>query len=200
MLSPDDHDRNRNKLLSCGRPIPGADVRVVGSSGAVCKPREIGEVVVRGPIVTQGYWQDEAVTARTIVDGWLHTGDAGYFDEEGYLYIHDRIKEMIVSGAENIYPAEVENALFHHPDVADVAVIGVPDERWGEAVKAIVVVKPGRTPEPHDLIETARQHIAGYKLPKSVEFTTIIPRNAAGKILRRELRKPYWEKAGRNVN
>jgi acyl-CoA synthetase (AMP-forming)/AMP-acid ligase II len=200
MLSPDDHDRNRNKLLSCGRPIPGADVRVVGSSGAVCKPREIGEVVVRGPIVTQGYWQDEAVTARTVVDGWLHTGDAGYFDEEGYLYIHDRIKEMIVSGAENIYPAEVENALFHHPDVADVAVIGVPDERWGEAVKAIVVVKPGRTPEPHDLIETARQHIAGYKLPKSVEFTTIIPRNAAGKILRRELRKPYWEKAGRNIN
>ncbi len=200
MLSPEDHDKSADKLLSCGRPIPGVDVRVVDSTGTVCAPRQIGEVTVRGTVVTRGYWQDEAATARTIADGWLHTGDAGYFDEDGYLYIHDRIKEMIVSGAENIYPAEVENALFHHPDVADAAVIGVPDERWGEAVKAIVVAKPGRTPSPRDLIETARQHIAGYKLPKSVDFVSAIPRNAAGKILRRELRKPYWENVGRNVN
>jgi acyl-CoA synthetase (AMP-forming)/AMP-acid ligase II len=200
MLAPDDHAPGRNKLLSCGRPIKGAEVRVVDPSDKPCVPRQIGEVVVRGAVVTQGYWRDPAATGRAIVDGWMHTGDAGYFDEDGYLYIHDRIKEMIVSGAENIYPAEVENALFHHADVADVAVIGVPDSRWGEAVKALVVPKPGRKPSAEDIIATARQHIAGYKLPKSVDFIDAIPRNAAGKILRRELRKPYWESAGRNVN
>lgn len=200
MLAPDDHDPSRDKLKSCGRPLPGVEVRVVDADGKPCPPRTIGEVVVKGPVVSKGYWRDEKATAGAISDGWLHTGDAAYFDEEGYLYIHDRVKEMIVSGGENVYPAEVENALFHHPDVADVAVIGVPHEKWGEAVKALVVVKPGRAVSEPSLIEHARSRIAGFKVPKSVDFVATIPRNAAGKILRRELRKPYWENRERNVN
>jgi acyl-CoA synthetase (AMP-forming)/AMP-acid ligase II len=200
MLAPDDHDPARGKLKSCGRPLPGVEVRVVDAQGKPCAPRAIGEVVVRGPMVTKGYWRNEKATAETIAGGWLHTGDAAYFDEEGYLYIHDRVKEMIVSGGENVYPAEVENALFHHPDVADVAVVGVPHEKWGEAVKAIVVVKPGRAVSERALIDHARSRIAGFKVPKSVDFALSIPRNAAGKILRRELRKPYWENRERNVN
>ncbi len=200
MLAPEDHDPARGKLKSCGRPLPGAEVRVVDANGNSCPPHAIGEVVVRGPMVTKGYWRNEKATADTIADGWLHTGDAAYFDEEGYLYIHDRVKEMIVSGGENVYPAEVENALFHHPDVADVAVIGVPHEKWGEAVKAIVVAKPGRAVSERTLIDHARSRIAGFKVPKSVDFVAAIPRNAAGKILRRELRKPFWENRERNVN
>jgi acyl-CoA synthetase (AMP-forming)/AMP-acid ligase II len=162
--------------------------------------REVGEVVIRGPMVTKGYWNDEKATASTIVDGWLRTGDAAYFDEDGYLYIYDRVKEMIVSGGENVYPAEVENALFHHSDVADVAVIGVPDEKWGEAVKALVVLKPGASLSIAALIDHARAHIGGYKIPKSIEFVAHIPRNAAGKILRKELREPYWKNQERKVN
>jgi fatty-acyl-CoA synthase len=200
MLAPEDHDPARGKLKSCGRPLSGVEVRVVDADGNPCLPRAIGEVVVRGPMVTRGYWRDEKATAKTIIDGWLHTGDAAYFDEEGYLYIHDRVKEMIVSGGENIYPAEVENALFHHPDVADVAVIGVPHEKWGEAVKALVVAKPGSTLSERALVDHARSRIAGFKVPKSVDFVASIPRNAAGKILRRELRKPFWENKERNVN
>jgi acyl-CoA synthetase (AMP-forming)/AMP-acid ligase II len=132
-------------------------------------------------------------------DGWLFTGDAGYFDADGYLYIHDRVKDMIVSGGENVYPAEVENAVFGHASVADVAVIGVPDEKWGEAVKAIVVLKPGASASPDDIIAFAKGRIAGYKVPKSVDFIDALPRNPSGKILRRELREPYWAGHTRRV-
>ena len=131
---------------------------------------------------------------------WFFTGDAGYLDDKGYLYIYDRVKDMIVSGGENIYPAEVESALFGHPAVADVAVIGVPDERWGEAVKAVVVKKPGADIAAGALIGWARERIAGYKLPKSVDFVDTLPRNPTGKILKRELRKPYWGDKQRQVN
>ena len=123
----------------------------------------------------------------------MRSGDAGYLDADGYLYIHDRVKDMIISGGENIYPAEVEKAIFGHPDVADVAVIGVPSERWGEEVKAIIVPRPGATPDPASIIAWARERIAAYKAPKSVDFTDALPRNAGGKILRRELRAPYWK-------
>ena len=148
----------------------------------------------------KGYWNLPEATEKTLVDGYVHTGDAGYLDEDGYVYVHDRVKDMIVSGAENIYPAEVESALFGHPAVADVAVIGVPDERWGEAVKAVVVLKPGESVTPDELVGFARQRIAGYKLPKSVDFIDELPRNPSGKILKRELRKPYWEGMERHVN
>jgi acyl-CoA synthetase (AMP-forming)/AMP-acid ligase II len=173
---------------------------VIDGEGRPVAPGEVGEIAIRAPNVMKGYWNRQEATRSTVIDGWLRTGDAGYFDEDGYLYIHDRVKDMIVSGGENIYPAEVENALFGHPAVADVAVIGVPDERWGEAVKAIVVKKPGASADPSELISYARARIAGYKLPKSVDFADALPRNPSGKILRRELRKPYWEGRERQVN
>ena len=142
----------------------------------------------------------EATAATVAADGWLRTGDAGYLDEDGYLFIHDRVKDMIISGAENIYPAEVESAVYGHPDVAEVGVIGVPDDKWGESVKAIVAPKPGTSPDPEDIIAFARTRIAGFKVPKSVDFIEALPRNASGKILRRELREPYWAGRTRRVN
>jgi long-chain acyl-CoA synthetase len=148
-----------------------------------------------------GYWKREESNAEAFdSEGYFRSGDAGYLDEEGYLYIQDRIKEMIVSGGENIYPAEVENAIAGHPAVQDVAVIGVPDDRWGEAVKAIIACKPGMSADAVEIIAYARERIAGYKLPKSVDFVASIPRNASGKILRRDLRQPYWEGRDRQVN
>jgi acyl-CoA synthetase (AMP-forming)/AMP-acid ligase II len=147
-----------------------------------------------------GYWNLPEATAKTLVNGYVHTGDAGFLDEDGYVYVHDRVKDMIVSGAENVYPAEVESALFGHPAIADVAVIGVPDERWGEAVKAVVVLKPSASAEADELIAFARQRIAAYKCPKTVDFIDALPRNPSGKILKRELRAPYWAGYERNVN
>jgi acyl-CoA synthetase (AMP-forming)/AMP-acid ligase II len=199
-LRPEDHDPALGKLRSCGRPSPGHDVRVVDAMGNALGPKDVGEIQIRAADVMKGYWNKPEASAKALEGGWFRTGDAGYFDEDGYLYIHDRVKDMIVSGGENIYPAEVENAIFGHPAVADVAVIGVPDEKWGEAVKAIVVRKPGVDVAASDLIAYARDRIAGYKLPKSVDFVDALPRNPSGKILRRELRSPYWEGRSRQVN
>ncbi len=199
-LAPEDHDPARGKLRSCGKPAPGHEIRVVDDAGQTLPMGEVGEILIKAPNVMKGYWNRDEATRGAIRDSWFHTGDAGFFDADGYLYIHDRVKDMIVSGGENIYPAEVENALFGHPGVADAAVIGVPDERWGEAVKAIVVKKEGANPHPAEIIAWARERIAGYKLPKSVDFVEIIPRNPSGKVLRRELRKPYWEGRDRQVN
>lgn len=199
-LPPEDHEPARGKLRSCGRPAPGHEIRVVDGDGRTLPQGEVGEILIKAANVMKGYWNKPDATKGAIRDDWFHTGDAGFFDEDGYLYIHDRVKDMIVSGGENIYPAEVENALFGHPAVADAAVIGVPDDRWGEAVKAIVVKKEGTNPSPAEILAWARERIAGYKLPKSVDFVDIIPRNPSGKILRRELRKPYWEGRDRQVN
>jgi len=200
VLEPADHDPASGRLRSCGRPAPGHEVRVVDAAGRSLPPREVGEILIKAPCVMKGYWNKPDATAKSIREEWFASGDAGYFDEDGYLYIHDRVKDMIVSGGENIYPAEVENAIFGHPAVADVAVIGVPDAKWGEAVKAIIVRKPGVNVDPDDIIAHARGRIAGYKLPKSVEFVDALPRNPTGKILRRELRKPYWEGRDRQVS
>ena len=199
-LTPADHDPARGKLRSCGKPLPGHEMRVVDGEERTLPPGEVGEILIKAPNVMKGYWNKEDATKKAIVSGWFHTGDAGYFDTDGYLYIHDRVKDMIVSGGENVYPAEVENAIFGHPAVADVAVIGVPDERWGEAVKACVVKKPGAEATPAEIIAWARERIAGYKLPKTVDFVETLPRNPTGKVLRRELRKPYWEGRDRQVN
>ena len=147
-----------------------------------------------------GYWNLPQATAQALSDGYVRTGDAGSLDEDGYVYVHDRVKDMIISGGENVYPAEVESALFGHPAVADVAVIGVPDERWGEAVKALVVIRTGQSACAEDLIAFARQRIGGYKLPKSVDFVDQLPRNPAGKILKRELRKAYEDDVDRGVS
>jgi len=187
-------------MRSCGKPLSNAEIKVVDSDGIEVPTGHVGEVVVRSRQVMKGYWNLPEATATTIRDGWLHTGDAGYTDADGYLYIHDRVKDMIISGGENIYPAEVESALYGHPAVADVAVIGVPDDRWGEAVKAIVVIEPGAGATAQDLIAYCRERIAHYKAPKSIDFAESLPRNASGKLLKRVLRAPYWDGRERQVN
>jgi acyl-CoA synthetase (AMP-forming)/AMP-acid ligase II len=197
-LSPADH---RGALMrSCGKAWPTLDVRIADEAGRELGPGEIGEIEIRGAVVMAGYWNRPEATAETIRPaGWLRTGDAGYRDDDGFFFVHDRVKDMIVSGGENVYPAEVENAILGCPGVADAAVIGVPDEKWGEAVKAIVVCAPGAEPDPAAIIAYARERIAGFKAPKSVDFIEVLPRNPSGKVLRRELRKPYWEGHGRLV-
>lgn len=201
-LPPEDHDPAGNKRMrAAGLPMPGVELKVIDEAGNSLPPNTVGEVAVRSASTMKGYWKLDEATAKTIdADGWLRTGDAGYLDEDGYLFIHDRVKDMIISGGENIYPAEVESAVYGHPHVAEVAVIGVPDDKWGEAVKAVVAPKPGVTPDPDDIIAFARTRIAHFKAPKSVDFVTALPRNASGKILRRELRAPYWEGRERQVN
>jgi acyl-CoA synthetase (AMP-forming)/AMP-acid ligase II len=198
-LPPEAHDPAKGKLRSCGLAWPGIDVEIVDADGKALPPGEVGEIVIRAPVVMKGYWNKPEATAETIRDGWLRTGDAAYKDADGYFFIYDRVKDMIVTGGENVYPAEVENAIFGHPDVADVAVIGVPDEKWGEAVKAVIVAKPGCTIDPAAIIAHARERIANYKVPKTIDVVEAIPRNPSGKILRRELRKPYWEGRARQV-
>jgi acyl-CoA synthetase (AMP-forming)/AMP-acid ligase II len=188
------------RTASAGQATPLIDVRVVDDEGRDVPVGEVGEIVCGGPKIMTGYWRKPEATAAVLKDGWYHTGDMGTLDDEGYLSVVDRKKDMIISGGENVYPAEVENALYSHPKVADVAVIGVPDAKWGEAVKACVVVKRGEDLSEAELIAHARTLIAGYKCPKSVDFIEALPRNPSGKILRRELRAPYWVGKDRAVN
>ena len=197
-LKPSEH--GGDLLRSCGKAWPQMAVKILREDGDEADVGEIGEIAIWGGMVMAGYWNRPEATAETVsADRWLKTGDAGYRNADGYVFVHDRVKDMIVSGGENIYPAEVENAILGCPGVADAAVIGVPDDRWGEAVKAIVVPAAGAAPEPAAVIAWARARIAGYKAPKSVDFIDVLPRNASGKVLRRELRKPYWEGRDRNV-
>lgn len=196
-----DHTSGNEELLrSCGKPLSSVKIRIVDMEGNDLPAGKVGEVLCRSDLVMKGYWNLPDATKNAIQDGWFHSGDAGYLDEEGYLYIHDRIKDMIISGAENIYPAEVESALFEHPAVADAAVIGIPDAKWGESVKAIIVTKPEADVTAEELITFARERIASFKVPKTIDFVDMLPRNPSGKILKRELRKPYWEGKDRQVN
>ena len=201
-LPPEDHLPGReHKLTAAGKALPGVEIRIVDETLSEVPRGTIGEVAIKSPNNTRGYWNKPEESAKALIgDGWLRTGDAGVMDEEGYLYIQDRIKDMIITGAENVYPAEVESAIYGHPAVADVAVIGVPDPKWGEAVKAMVVLKDGATADAEDIIAHARERIAGFKCPKSVDFIPALPRNPSGKILRRELREPFWEGHARRVN
>jgi len=203
-LPPADHDPagpNRHRLRSCGLPGPGVEVRIVDANTSIDLPTgDVGEIWIRSPQVMKGYWHQPDETAKAIVDGWFRTGDAGYLDDDGYLFIHDRVKDMIVSGGENVYPAEVENALMAHPAVADVAVIGVPHEKWGETAKAIVVRAPAAEVTEAELIAFCRDHLAKFKCPTSVDWADALPRNPSGKILKKDLRAPYWEGRTRNVN
>jgi acyl-CoA synthetase (AMP-forming)/AMP-acid ligase II len=200
LLPAKEHVPGNPRLRSCGLPIYGTDLRIARADGSECPPGEVGEILVRGPMVMKGYYNRPEATAEALRDGWFHSGDAGYRDEDGYVYIHDRVKDMIVSGGENVYPAEVESILFAHPDVADVAIIGVPDDRWGETVKAVVVRTPGSRVGEGELIEYCRGKIAGFKRPRSIDFVDALPRNPTGKILKRELREPYWTGRDRRVN
>ena len=203
-LSWKDHDLdgpNTHRLLSIGLPHPNVELKIVDPvSFSDLPPGEVGEIWIKSDQVMKSYWNNPEATKETLrADGWLRTGDAGSVDEDGYAYIQDRIKDMIISGGENIYPAELENALMEHPDVSDVAVIGVPHEIWGETPKALVVLVKNATASPDHLLEHCRSLIASYKCPKSVEFRDVIPRNASGKILKNELRAPYWEQLDRKV-
>lgn len=201
-LGPEDHNLAGNpKMSSAGKALPGVELAILNAAGERMPVGTVGEVAVRSMTNMQGYWKLPQETARTIgPDNWLRTGDAGYMDADGYLFIHDRVKDMIISGGENIYPAEVENAIYGHPDVSEVAVIGIPSEKWGEEVKAIVALKPGAQQDPNSIIAWARERIAAYKVPKSVDFIAVLPRNPSGKILRRELRAPYWQGRQRQIN
>jgi fatty-acyl-CoA synthase len=202
MLPPEDHDPNGNqRMRGAGKPLPGVELRIVDGAGNDLPVGEVGELWSRSSNNMLGYWNLPDATQKTMADGgWIKTGDAGYLDEDGYLYIHDRVKDMIISGGENVYPAEVESAIFGHPDVLEVAVIGVPDDKWGEAVKAVCVPKPGATIDPENIINWSRERIAGFKVPKSIDVIPALPRNASGKILRKDLRAPYWEGRERQVN
>jgi len=198
-----DHERAlRDKpelLLSCGRPLPGTEVKIAGPDDREVPRGEIGEILVRGPQIMRGYWNLESASAEALRGGWMHTGDAAIMDDEGYVYIQDRVKDMIVSGGENVYPREVEDVLFKHPAVADAAVIGVPDAQWGEAVKAIVVLRAGAQATEAELIDHARKSLAAYKRPRTVDFIAELPRNPSGKVLKKDLREPFWKGHSRRV-
>jgi acyl-CoA synthetase (AMP-forming)/AMP-acid ligase II len=200
ILRPDEHNLDDEaKLQSCGRPLPLIEFRIVDGDGGEVPAGQPGELMIRVPSITKGYWRQPEATAAVMENGWYRSGDIARRDEEGLYYIVDRAKDMIVSGGENIYSAEVENALSTHPDVAAVAVIGVPDERWGEAVKACVVVKPGGAAEEAALIAYARERLAGYKVPKSVTFMDSFPLVPSGKVSKKDLRAPFWQGTGRGV-
>ncbi|MEE3373156.1 MAG: long-chain-fatty-acid--CoA ligase [Planctomycetota bacterium] len=187
------------RLASAGLPRTGVDVAVVDNTGQMLPAGDMGEVVTRSEVVTKGYWNDPDATASALKKGWLHTGDLGHFDDDGYLYLSDRSKDMIISGGENIYPREIEEVLTRHTAIREVAVIGVPDEKWGEAVKAVVVLQENHAVSERELIRFCQDHIASYKKPKTIEFVEELPKNNYGKILKRELRAPYWQEGMRQI-
>jgi acyl-CoA synthetase (AMP-forming)/AMP-acid ligase II len=201
VLTREEHsiDDGDGRERSVGRVRVGMELRILDGAGREVPPGEPGEICLRGPTLMAGYWKRPEATAQTIIDGWLHTGDVGSVDEHGYLFILDRLKDMIISGGLNVYPHEIEDVLLTHPAVAEVCVIGVPDEKWGEAVRAVVVPAPGATVDPAELIAFSGQHLAGYKKPKAVDVVEALPRTAYGKVAKREVRAPYWAGLGRTI-
>ncbi len=202
-LLPEDHDPGGPRaglLRSCGKAVINHEIRIVDrDSGDLLGDNEVGEIWIRGPQIMRGYWRNPEATKESITaDGWFKSGDAGYLID-GYLFIHDRVKDMIISGGENIYPAEIENVLMAHPGISDAAVIGIPSDRWGETVKAIVTRSDEGLSE-EDVISHCRKNLAAYKCPTSIDWMAVIPRNPSGKILKTELRKPYWAGRTRNVS
>lgn len=187
------------RLASAGIPRTDVEVKMVNPDDQELPPGQMGEILVRGEVVMKGYWKNPAATAETLRGGWLHTGDLGIMDEQGYVYILDRGKDMIISGGENIYSREIEDVILKHPAVFEVAIIGVPDEKWGESIKAIVALKEGHKATEGEIINFCKDHLASYKKPKSVEFTEAIPKNPYGKVLKRELREKYWVGESRRV-
>ena len=204
VLNPDDHRRavegNEHLLASCGKPVPGVEVRVVDIDDRDVKPGEVGEIIARGPNIMRGYWRREDDTAVAIVGGWLRTGDLATIDEEGYIYLVDRKKDMIVTGGENVFSTEVEAVLYAHPAVKEAAVIGVPDSRWGEAVHACIALKHSQAVTPEALIEFCRGRLASYKVPRSIDIIDgELPKGGTGKILKKQLRERYWHGRERRI-
>jgi acyl-CoA synthetase (AMP-forming)/AMP-acid ligase II len=187
------------RLASAGFPRTDVEVKIFGLEGKELPPGEIGEIVTRSDVVMKGYWRNPEATKETIKGGWLHTGDMGYMDENGYIFIMDRSKDMIISGGENIYPREIEEVIIKHPSVREVAVIGIPDPKWGEAVKAVVSLVEGKSVMEDELIAFCKDNMASFKKPKSVDFVDELPKNNYGKILKRELRDKYWKGKERQV-
>lgn len=199
-LPPDDHDpRGNERVRSAGKALPGVQIRIVNEKGAALPAGAAGEICIKSPSNMLGYWRREEETRAVLRDGWMRTGDAGYMDADGYVFIQDRIKDMIVTGGENVYSTEVENAVAAHPAVAETAVIGVPDEKWGEAVKAIVVLRPGAEASADEIIAYVKSRIASYKAPKSVDFVDVLPKNPAGKTQKNTLREKYWTGRDRTI-
>lgn len=190
---------DKKRLASCGRSYFENDVRVLNDAGEQVKPGEVGEIVIKGPDIMAGYWQAPELTEEVMKDGAYHTGDLAVVDEEGYIFIVDRKKEMIISGGFNVYPSEVEKVLYRHPAVYEAAVVGVPDEDWGEAIKAVCVLKDGAVAAEEELVAYCRENLPGFKTPRSVDFTDALPKNPNGKIVRREVRDGYWADQERKV-
>jgi acyl-CoA synthetase (AMP-forming)/AMP-acid ligase II len=188
------------RLRSCGRPMFGARARIIDENDRELPPGEVGEICYQGESLMVGYWARPEATAQVMRGGWFHSGDAGYMDADGFIFIKDRIKDMIVSGSENVYPAEIEAVLAGHPDVVEIAVIGVPDAKWGETVKVVAVTRAGCALTEASLIDWTRDKLAGFKRPRSVDFVDALPRSASGKVLKRTLREPYWQGYDRRVN
>jgi len=204
MLGPEYHvteGPNAGKLKSAGKAICCVEIKIVDEDGNCLPSGDIGEIAVSGPNAMVGYWNKPEETAVSMRNGWIHTGDAGYMDEEGFIFLVDRVKDMIVSGGENVYSAEVENAVMNHPAVDQVVVIGIPSEEWGEQVHAEVILKDGQSAAQEDIISKTKEFIANYKCPRSVTFRTEpFPLSGAGKLLKRDVRKPYWEGKERQIN
>ncbi|MFO1133841.1 MAG: long-chain-fatty-acid--CoA ligase [Rhodoblastus sp.] len=193
--------RAKGRHRGAGRPTFMVDVRIVDADDKPVPRGTVGEICARGETVMMGYWERPEETAKAVIDGWMHTGDGGYMDEDGYVYVVDRIKDMIISGGENIYSAEVENCIAQHPAVAQCAVIGIPSDQWGETVHAVVMRKPGAAVTADEIISFCKERIAGYKCPRSVKIQDgMLPMSGAGKILKRDLRAPYWENKQRAIN
>lgn len=200
LLRPDDHDLdNEKRLTSCGKPLPLIEIKIVDSQGKELGPHEPGEMLIKLPPVAKSYWRQPEAWKEVFQNGWYRSGDVGYYDDEGYYYIVDRAKDMIVSGGENIYSSEVESCLSLHPDVVAAAIIGVPSKKWGEEVKAFIIPR-GDKPSEEELITFCRERLAHYKCPKSVEFVEDFPRTGAGKVSKKDLRAPYWNDASRRVS
>ena len=199
LLSPEDHSIERGKLRSCGKPIPGVEIKIVDENKNEVPIGEVGEIITKSDLNMKGYWNNDKATSEAFNDLWFYSGDLGYLDDDGYLFIHDRLKDMIVSGGENIYPAEVENALMSNSLILDAAVVGIPDEKWGESTKAFVVLRKEGEINEEEIINYTKTKIASYKCPKSINFINELPRNPSGKVLRRELRAPFWEGKDREV-
>ena len=199
-MTPEYHDPAKGKLRSCGQPYPGIEIKIVDTNNNQLGTGEVGEILIKSATIMKSYWNRSEATAETIIDDWFYSGDAGFFDEDGFLFIHDRVKDMIISGAENIYPAEVENALMSHPQILDAAVVGIPDEKWGETVLGFVILAEDASISEDEIIAYSREKIAGFKCPKTIKFINEIPRNPTGKVLRRELREPYWKGKERNIS
>jgi acyl-CoA synthetase (AMP-forming)/AMP-acid ligase II len=202
-LDAEDHflEGPKSRLLySAGKEGPGVEVRVMDQDGISLPAGEIGEITAKGANIMLGYWGQEDLTKERIRDGWLHTGDMGYLDEEGYIFLVDRKADMIVTGGENVYPTEAEQVLYQHPAVHECAVASAPDEKWGERVQAVVVLKPESAPTEEELIAYCREHLAGYKCPKKIEFWEQLPKSAIGKVLRKDVKKVFWGGRARSIN